>query len=149
VADVLDVAQYILDKLGAMSPTRLQKLTYYSQAWVLVWTQGRGLFDQDFEAWVGGPVCRKLWDAYTSGMTKLPNARPWQLSDADRRRVDSVLAYYGNFNGNQLSDLTHVEAPWREARAGLPANVRSTRPISKKTMVTYYASQETRSKQLV
>ena len=31
-----DVAQYILEKLGAMPAMKLQKLCYYSQAWSLV-----------------------------------------------------------------------------------------------------------------
>ena len=37
MASVYDVAAYILEKQGAMTTWKLQKLVYYSQAWSLVW----------------------------------------------------------------------------------------------------------------
>ena len=54
---VLDVAQFILDKRGSMSTMKLQKLTYYAQAWAMVWQSGpiMPLLDEDFEAWIDRP----------------------------------------------------------------------------------------------
>ena len=37
MASVLDVAAYILKRVGPITATKLQKLVYYSQAWHLVW----------------------------------------------------------------------------------------------------------------
>ena len=37
MANVHDVAVYILQKRGKMSAMKLQKLVYYSRAWHLVW----------------------------------------------------------------------------------------------------------------
>lgn len=54
---VFDAAKYILEKRGAMSTMKLQKLCYYSQVWSLVWDDAP-LFDEDFEAWANGPVAR-------------------------------------------------------------------------------------------
>ena len=57
MASVFDVAKYILNNKGRMSTWKLQKLCYYSQAWSLAWTE-TPLFEEDFEAWKNGPVCR-------------------------------------------------------------------------------------------
>ena len=46
-----------------MSTWKLQKLCYYAQAWSLAWTE-KSLFDEDFEAWANGPVCRELFYAH-------------------------------------------------------------------------------------
>ena len=37
MANVFDIAKYILEYAGPMSTMKLQKLCYYSQAWSLVW----------------------------------------------------------------------------------------------------------------
>lgn len=44
MANVLDVAAYVLAKRGPMTAMKLQKLVYYSQAWHLVWDE-EPLFD--------------------------------------------------------------------------------------------------------
>ncbi|MDY6802276.1 MAG: DUF4065 domain-containing protein, partial [Cyanobacteriota bacterium] len=52
---VMDVAAYILKKLGPLSAMKLHKLLYYSQAWSLVWDE-QPLFSERIEAWANGPV---------------------------------------------------------------------------------------------
>jgi len=59
MANVRDVAQYILGKVGQTSTWKLQKLVYYSQAWHSVW-EDEPLFDAGIEAWANGPVCPEL-----------------------------------------------------------------------------------------
>ncbi len=61
MAQVADVAAYILEKCGPMTAMKLQKLVYYSQAWHLVWTE-KPLFDNRIEAWANGPVVWELYD---------------------------------------------------------------------------------------
>jgi uncharacterized phage-associated protein len=55
MASVHDLAAYIIRTQGSMSPWRLQKLVYYSQAWALVW-EDKPLFRARIEAWPSGPV---------------------------------------------------------------------------------------------
>ena len=43
-----------------MTTMKLQKLAFYSQAESLA-CRGLPLFDEDFQAWRGGPVCRELY----------------------------------------------------------------------------------------
>lgn len=60
MATVVDIASYILNKYGSLTTMKLQKLAYYSQAQSLVAT-GRPLFDDDFQAWMNGPVVPSLF----------------------------------------------------------------------------------------
>lgn len=55
MANVYDVAKYVLKKLGSMSTMKLQKEVYYCQAWSLGW-DGKPLFDEDFQAWAARSV---------------------------------------------------------------------------------------------
>lgn len=57
---VVELAEYILSKQGAMSANKLQKLCYYSQAWALAW-DGEALFEDEIHAWANGPVVTSLY----------------------------------------------------------------------------------------
>lgn len=140
MANVFDVAAYILEKKGAMTTWKLQKLVYYAQAWSLVWDQ-RPLFEEEIEAWANGPVCRRLYLRHRGQfVVEKIDGTPDNLDDDAKDTIDSVLDYYGDKDSQWLSDLTHVEAPWRDARNGLPPGDSSRRVISLDAMAAYYES---------
>lgn len=144
MTDVLDIGQYIYDKLGWVDSWKLQKLTYYVQAWNLAW-EGRPAFDHDIQAWPDGPVSWKLWrdKKYTSPplSSVLPSADPDRIPARTQEVIDAVLEFYGSMKSNDLIDLTHEELPWQEARDGLSANDRSNQELSLRTMRRYYSRQ--------
>lgn len=140
MANVFDVARYILEKQGTMSTMKLQKLCYYAQAWSLVWDDNP-LFNEEFEAWANGPVCRPLFlktqgkflvskDDETGGENN--------LTDEQKDTINHVLDHYGDKNAQWLSQLTHMEEPWKMARTGLSEGVGCDRIISKESMAVYY-----------
>ncbi len=135
-----DVADFILAKLGSMSAMKLQKLLYYSQAWALAWTETE-LFPEDFQAWANGPVLRGLYDQH-KGFYRLDpgffRANPGNLSEDQQVIVGSVLEYYGDKDPQWLSELTHLEDPWKAARQGVPDGDRSENIITKASMLEYY-----------
>ena len=135
---VLDVATCILQKQGGMTAMKLQKLVYYAQAWSLVWDE-RPLFDSRIEAWANGPVCPDLYNEHRGlfWVDSLPG-NPANLDRDAIETVDAVLAYYGNRHPQWLSDLTHSESPWLEAREGLADGERSNREITHAAMAEYY-----------
>lgn len=63
MANVFDVAKYILHKKGPMTTMKLQKLVYYCQAWSLVW-DGKPIFEEKIQAWASGPVVRELYNEH-------------------------------------------------------------------------------------
>lgn len=137
----LDVAQYILKKQGPITAMKLQKLVYYSQAWSLVWDE-RPLFKERIEAWVNGPVVPELYEAHRGmfEVHEIPGGLPDTLDEAAKETIDEVLNHYGDKSSQWLSDLTHKERPWREAREGIPDNQRSQIEITPASMAEYYDS---------
>lgn len=140
MASIFDVAKYILHEKGEMSTMKLQKLCYYAQAWSLVWEDP--LFDEDFQAWKTGPVCEELFKE-TQGMysvTELnePKGDISRLSDNQKDTINRVLKHYGDYDAGQLSQMTHLEDPWKDARKGLDEYIGCNRPITKESMAIYY-----------
>ena len=141
MANVHDVAAYIIDKCGDMTAMKLQKLAYYSQAWSLVW-EDRNLFDAEIQAWANGPVMPELYHIHRGqfSITQWPKGNPGNIKSSDSETIDSVLEYYGDKSSQWLSDLTHHERPWIEARKGLSPGERSDEVISNSAMAEYYSA---------
>jgi uncharacterized phage-associated protein len=146
MGDAHDVAAYILSKTGPLSAMKLQKLCYYSQAWSLVWDE-QPLFSERIEAWQNGPVVRSLYASHRGQytVTEWPQGDPQALTPDQRATISAVIDAYAKLTAQQLSDLTHSEGPWIEARAGVPLGERSEAEISQASMQRFYASLADRS----
>jgi uncharacterized phage-associated protein len=140
MVSVHDVAAYILRRRGSITTWKLQKLVYYSQAWSLVWDE-QPLFRARIEAWANGPVIRALYDKHKGQfkVSRWPDGDPSKLTADERATVDAVLKFYGPKTSQWLSDLTHNEAPWREARGTLAPGERGSQEISRESMHRYYS----------
>jgi uncharacterized phage-associated protein len=137
-ADALDVARYLVETHGPMAQRMLQKLLYYCQAGSLGWT-GVPMFGNRIEAWANGPVVVDLWNAhrYQSYIDRV-NGGERALDSEARAIADSIWNAFGKFTPTQLSDMTHSEAPWWNARGTLPPGARGSVPISPEAMRDFY-----------
>jgi len=141
IPTVFDVAAYILEQAGEMTHMKLQKLVYYAQAWHLVWEE-EPLFLEPIQAWINGPVVPELFQALKSKFKVSVGDVSGNLNRLDFPRIESikgVLDYYGPKDSQYLSDLTHLEDPWKKARRGIPDSERGTREISHASMAEYYS----------
>ena len=119
---------------------KLQKLLYYTQAWYLAFNDDP-LFDEDFEAWIRGPVMPSVWRKF-----KEFKHRPIVDVDVNDRakgehinaHITEIFRVYGSMSGFDLERLTHTEAPWKDARAGISHDKPSRTPISKDAMKRFY-----------
>lgn len=141
MSNIFDIAAYTLEKKGTITTWKLQKLVYYSQAWSLVWDD-KPLFEDPIEAWANGPVVRDLYESHRGQfrIAKIPEGNAQVLTDDEKATINAVLDYYGDKTSQYLSDLTHMEDPWINAREGIPENERSDRVISLESMAEYYSS---------
>ena len=141
MAKVADVAAYILEKGGCMSGWKLQKLVYYCQAWHLVW-EDKVLFEEKIEAWANGPVAPALYKLHAGAfeVTEIPEGDPRALSDEEMESIAVVLGDYGRRSGQWLSELAHMESPWKEARqrCGCKPGDRCNEVIQPEAMALYY-----------
>lgn len=152
----LTLSTYLIAKSNlagdGLTNKKLQKLLYYVKAWGLVYFED-GIIDDDFQAWVHGPVCPEVYNAYKSykfsliqsdmseeTACKIVNSFGAEnhLNQDKLDLIDSVFDKYGQMTSLQLELLTHQEDPWKEARKGLSPTDTSNRIISPVTMKRYY-----------
>ena len=123
MASVFDVAKYILEQKGELSTWQLQKLCYYAQAWELAWTT-YPLFDEDFQAWRNGPVCKELFNVHRGkfyiSASDFPYGNSDNLTQEQKDDIDIVIRDYGDMQPYELRELSHSEDPWINARGGCP-----------------------------
>ena len=136
-----DVADYFLtlldDNAGdVITNLKMQKLVYYAQGYSLA-IAGKPLFDEEFEAWMHGPVVPELYHKYKEyGNFPLPiprNVNFEKFTEDEKELLNEVYRLYGQFSAWRLRDMTHEEPPWKDA----PANG----IITKKSMKAYFDTQ--------
>lgn len=146
-ASSLDVAEFILQQKGPVSPLKLQKLVYYAQAWSLALDE-EPIFEEPVEAWKNGPVVRDLLKNTRNQdyVTSISSGDPSQIDEELRDTITAVIIYYGEKSGEMLQHLTHHEDPWIDARQKAQANKISNidekdkEIIPQKKMRDYYSS---------
>lgn len=166
-ANILDVAHLVVlaasQKGIGVTPLKLQKLLYYLQAWNLVYF-GTPVFLEEPEAWVNGPVYRKVYDHYRDyQMFEFIRIAPEEKQHLDecvaekmkvvglepnqQELFDEILSKYGKMASADLGLRTHNEDPWKDAREGLGIFDYSNNIITHKSMANYYSSLVKNAKQ--
>jgi len=134
-----------------MPHLKLQKLVYYVEAWHLAIFK-ESVIQDNFRAWVHGPVCIKVWHEFKSADSPVFNDIAISSKEAKaiiqdveselkREQLDlirDVLKEYAPFSAYELEGMTHAELPWREARAGFANDEPSNAVISKDIMLKFY-----------
>lgn len=138
---VVDVATYILERTDTITTMKLQKLAFYSQAQHLA-QYGVQLFPEDFQAWRGGPVVPELYALHRGKFLirpgELEGGDSSTLTDHERSVIDNVCAAMGHATGAELSERTHRESPWLDARNGRKPSEPSDTVITQDAMHSYY-----------
>jgi len=150
------VTLYVNGKGEVVSPKKLQKLMYYVEAWNLVYLE-EPFFEEDFEAWVHGPVLPSLYRSlkdYGFNNIKVINdviedeftlidkiAKDNNLSKDQMELIQSVLDQYASLNPFELEMLTHSEEPWITARGNTPPHVSCRNKISKESMKEFFSQK--------
>ena len=142
MANVYDVASYILDKKGDISAWKLQKLCYYSQAWAYTWTE-KPLFKEEFQAWANGPVCPNLYAKHRGQFIVKKSdihGNVDALTADEKDSIDTVLRDYGDMSPSELREQSHIEEPWKNARGDIPEGAKCDKEITVESMGAYYGS---------
>jgi uncharacterized phage-associated protein len=154
MATIFQISDYIIFRSKTegnsdLSALKHQKLLYYTQAWYLAFN-GVPIFEEDFQAWIHGPVNREIYEMYKENKylysemnlddIKDPNVTE-SLTDDIKMHIDTILESYAKFSATQLEIMTHQEDPWIEARKGFAPNQRCENVIKNETMQKYYAAR--------
>jgi uncharacterized phage-associated protein len=137
---IADYFIYVANDTGSfISNLKLQKLVYYAQAWHLG-IYDTPLFDEDFEAWVHGPVIPALFYQYKEFSWKpiLKEVQKPDFSPELNEFLEEITEEYFICDGFELELMTTRENPWIYARKGLARDEPSHAIITKDSMRHYY-----------
>ncbi len=140
-----EVANYFIwlaNETGSfLSNLKLQKLVYYAQAWHLA-IEDSPLFEEDFEAWIHGPVLPILYQKYQSFSWKpiIENVVKPTLNPQLEKFLQEIADVYLGCDAYELKRMTNQEDPWKLARGNLPIDSPSRDIIKKEWMKDYYAA---------
>lgn len=148
------ITNYVNQKGDTVSHKKLQKLLYYVEAWHLV-NFGEPILEEDFQAWVHGPVIPELYQKLKEfGFNDLKVINEEQetvdkvieaiieKNNLDTNKIEfiyTVLDNYGSLTSFELEMLSHSEKPWIEARGNCAPHERCTNIISKESMLNFYS----------
>lgn len=142
-----DVALYILQLLlrdeEEVSAMKLQKICFYAQSWYIA-KYNHPLFKHDFQAWKYGPVSPALYEYHAKKATVSLNntiipGNVQNIAESDKEFIKAVVSIYGRFTGLQLSELSHSQDPWKNARRGIPEGSPSNNEITVESIRDYFS----------
>ena len=142
------LADYILQEYSPISHLKLQKLLFYCEAYHLAYFESE-LLNQQFEAWVHGPVCRDVFnnlkdksliyaDISFDNCYNPKHKLEGLLTTNQMEVIDDVLQELSGWTALELENATHNEEPWLSARKGYSPSERCTTHISKDEMISFY-----------
>ncbi|MCI9494489.1 Panacea domain-containing protein [Adlercreutzia mucosicola] len=143
MANIFDVAEFILNDLDTSSTMKLQKIIFYSHAYHLV-HYGSPLVNSRVEAWANGPVFPELFSKHRHSFVVAhghfaPYAPGEKLTTSEVVSIRRALQAFRSKTGSELSELTHSEVPWVKAREGLSPSARSHNEITNAAIRSFYA----------
>lgn len=148
------LVNYILVRGGTMSHLKIQKILFYIQAYHLAYFD-EPIIDDDFQAWVHGPVSRKVYDSakdfsilhtelkFTLDENETPPEEVLKdiLTSSQIDLVNDVIDELKGMTGLQLENMTHSEEPWIYARRGYASGQGCEVVIPNELIRDYYKSQ--------
>lgn len=134
---VLDICRFIINysnKNGyGVSNLKLQKLLYFIQVKFLLEID-KPCFDENIEAWVYGPVVPEAYHEFKEyGGMNIPTIHKYKIYKSffedpeiiefneeiinleNRKVIISVLEFFKDYTAGNLVDITHNQAPWKDA----------------------------------
>ncbi len=147
--DSIALSNYILKHYGPMTHLKLQKLLFYCDAYCLA-CFGRELVADRFEAWVHGPVSRKVFEelngraflysdmSYSETSGTDVDSEFGKLASDQQALIEEVLEQLASWTGDELEQAVHDGRPWQLARAGYGEAQACHEMISKDETARFY-----------
>lgn len=148
---VIDQIILYMEREGVfLNLVKLQRILYIANAWFMAFHNGRRLFNETFEAWKYGPVCRRAatrFSGFSSFYTPITVHDRWfdnpsegmaQLAPDELEHLTLVLTTYGHLSAFEMEEMLRHEMPWQATRAGLNDDEPSNRRIADEAIIEYY-----------
>lgn len=140
---IYNVALYIISKLKEVDSLALQKIMYFANLLSNNFL-GSYLINEESESWKYGPVYRDIYECFSYyGYNKIDyeellKDNKIDLSDDERKYLDTIISDFGYYSGGILREMTHLTDPWINTRIGLDNEEYSNRKISFEELDKYF-----------
>jgi uncharacterized phage-associated protein len=144
---MISTISYIFEQMQEVTPLALQKILYFTQGIHMVMF-GSPMFTEDCMAWVHGPVYEKVYNLFKDfkynpiedDRFAIFKQRFTELEEPEKTVIDLVINTFGKYSGKVLEDITHEEAPWKNARVGYAPTEPSKEIIGKNEIKKYFSN---------
>ncbi len=124
--NIEDIARWFLHQ-KEMTHKKLQKLLYFSYGIYLAENNeseevSDSMFENNFEAWVHGPVDPNIYNQYKNyGINLIFIEQPitFDFNEKTLQALNITIEKYGEYSADQLENISHNQLPWMTARIGL------------------------------
>ncbi len=152
----IDTARFFLrlaadeePEAAPLTHMHVQKLLYYVQGLSLAYRDAP-MFEDEIQAWRHGPVVASVYPVFSCyGGNPVPGseATPVSIRQEDRGFIRTVWDSYRGHSVFALSQMTHEEAPWKDAREGYDRNEPSTEEITQDSLKEFFSEMCARKMQ--
>ena len=139
------IANYIITQMDEVTPLALEKLLYFSNGVNYV-LNGSQLIDEELQAWVHGPVYKKMYDKYkhkkynpiNDGIYSTHGCMCSLLTPEEIKSIDLVINTFGLYSPKILENISHTQDPWKEKRVGYKDDEAGNELIDEQSIKNYY-----------
>ena len=138
-------ALYVLKSLDEVDALSIQKTLYFANGFSKFFLSNR-LFNDSPEAWIHGPVYREIYDCFSYYQNNKMDYSDFisdieiDLTNEEKDYLDVIINDFCCYSGSLLRKMTHLTAPWMNARVGLEDETYSNRIIDLEDMDNYFYS---------
>lgn len=144
---VQEVAYFFMSLAnGDLTNAALNKLIYYAHGFSFHFLK-EPLLKQKPKAWTYGPVYGQVWHDYDDlvqeDFTFANVEENSPFSSEEEEFLNAIYDAFGKYSGSVLSEMTHKEAPWKNARkrAGVAEGEPCEEPIGLQEIQMFFEEQ--------
>ena len=118
--EVYEICDYVLEYISKKNRTinvfKLNSLLYIMQASYLHY-YNKPLFDEDFEAWMAGPILPSVWKKYKKfgGCSILSRDFQYNIKNEDMIFLNEIIDIFGECSETSLSDMMISQKAYEDA----------------------------------
>lgn len=139
------IANYIISKLGEVTPLALNRLLFFSNG-VNYAVNKKQMICEESQAWAEGPVYTYIYNKYkkygfkpiTDRIDSTHGCMLSKLSNEEIQVIDMVINTFGLFSPKTLERISCLQDPWKERRVGLTDNESCQSIIDEKSVEAFY-----------
>ncbi len=148
------ISNYIIIKLGEVTPLALQKLLAFSNG-VNYALNGKQLIKEECQAWRHGYVYPEIYNEYKkykykpidNGINSIHGCMLSKVSEDEINAINMVINTFGLYSPKTLEMISHSQSSWLEKRVGYREDEAGNEIIDENSVRIFYETNELNSEE--